>query len=169
MPETLALAVWCAEPTARFDTRKFHFVRRDALHAALDPLEGIRVLEWGKTGEKYQHEIVDLVVEVGRVAAPSAAVPALAYLQRLLAKNATSKAATAAVAQIIARLAPKQAAGEIALVHLHLLNNSVIRLYPAGQMAQAAILRIISPDGGITDLPYDASEAEIATLTGNVT
>ncbi|MEP7292776.1 MAG: hypothetical protein ABI835_13420, partial [Chloroflexota bacterium] len=96
MADTLALAVWCAEPAARFDTRKFHFVRRDALHHALDSLDGIRVLDWGKTDDKYLHEIVDLVVEVGRAVAQSAAVPALAYLQRVLAKSAASKAVAAA-------------------------------------------------------------------------
>jgi len=164
--ETLSLAVWCAKPTARFDTRKFHFIRRDALHDALDTCECIRVLDWGRTDDKFNSEIVDLVIEVngGAPSGAPVAVPALAYLGGKLAKNGASAECVEAVTALIARLAPKQAAGEIAAVHLHLLNNFVLILYPAGDVAQTATLRVIAPDDSMTDIAYDASEAEIASL-----
>jgi hypothetical protein len=48
---------------------------------------------------------------------------------------------------------------------MHLLNNYVIMLYPAGDVAQTATLRMISPDDSTTDIPYSASEADIARLS----
>lgn len=166
--ETLSLAVWCAEPTARFDTRKFHIVRQDALHDALDTCECIEVVDWGRTNDRFSNEIVDLVIEVNvggaRNGAPTA-VAALAYTERVLANNGASAGCVEAVMALLTRLEPKQAAGEIAAIHLHLLNNFVIMLYPAGDVAQVATLRVIAPDGSIMDIPYSASETDIARLS----
>lgn len=167
MAETLSLAVWCAEPAARFDTRKFHFVRRDALHDALEACECIQVLDWGRTDDKFNHEIVDLVIEVsgGSPGDTPASVPALAYIGRVLAKSDASPACVTGVTALISRLEPKQAAGEIAAAHLHLLNNFVIILYPADDAGNKATLRMIAPDDKVTDIVYDATETEIARLS----
>lgn len=172
MAEMLSLAVWCAEPRARFDTRKFHLVRRDALHDALDTCEGVHVLDWGRTDDRFSNEIVDLVIEVNGGVTPGglpngapAAVASMAYTRQVLAKNGASAGCVEAVTALLTRLEPKQVAGEIAAVHLHLLNNFVIMLYPAGDVAQGATLRVIAPDDSITDIPYAASETDIAHLS----
>jgi len=172
MLEKLLLDVWRIEPELSDGSpREYetHSMRRDTLHEVLDNMDGVKVQSWGGTSDAGPHEVVEVIVEVAGLVITTAAIPVLIYLGQELVKNALSTVASEAVKGLIARLKPKQDAKQINDFHIRLPNNFVVISYPAGLAAEKAILRVVAPDGKVTDIPFDATAKEIAQLTQKVT
>jgi hypothetical protein len=145
---------------------ELHIRRRDALHEALNTLDGIEVRDWGKTDDEKPHELVELFISVKEFVVPLA-IPALLFLGQELVKSGVSTAASEAVKGIISRLKPKQESQQVFDFTVKLPNGVAVDMYPADHSIASdnrATIRVRFPNGRSIEIPCDATEEEIVRL-----
>jgi hypothetical protein len=118
---------------------QLHQRRREALHEALDGVEGWSVADWGATNDVRPHELVEIILSVA--ANPllhTAAVSAATWVGLEAVKASLGALVSEAVKALLTRLIPKQREEKILDFMITLPNGVQVRCDPSGSVTIVA-------------------------------
>ena len=164
--DEIKLGIYRVDPSSPDDsprTMELHKRRSQALHEALEHVDGWQVKEWGDTDDEKPHEVIELTLAVIASAQFKAvAVPALMFVGGLLVKEAVSVVTSEAVKTLITRLWPKQKDEKIYDFGIQFPGGQRIQCDPKGKDMD---IRVTLKNGDQYSVRYNAKEQEIERQT----
>ena len=147
------------------EARDLHRQRAAGLHAALDqdPV-GWQVLDWGDTDDKTQtHELVELVVAIGQLAADAAAqvpvTPVLGWIGGVLSAALTDAAVTT-LKVLIARLRGQQEQGKLFDFSITKDGQLLLRVDPETSAVPSTVT-VRLPDGRHVTVSWNVTAGQL--------
>ena len=136
-----------------------HRMRSRALHDMLDDDPTWSVNDWGEADDTQPHEWVELWLHFQEQAANLAplAVPALAYVGKVLLDTAIGTLTVEAVKHLLNKAREKQKAGQLRDVDIQLLNETTISLHPDSDEITVTLRTVAS-------VPYDVPPDKLAAI-----